>query len=386
MATWKFTDQYGATYPALANSILNLLVFDITGSSPVSGTSFTGTLDLTATGNAMNVLASLLGVTAIPCTGTVQETNNTLSVSLQSANNDVLTKAIAANLPIIGNEICKNAGISIANVTPASLTAQDEPTSDELDINITIAIGSGTGTLVAQVPMSDGFFTVSASFQDVGIGLSDLDFLIPNSKFSSMFPSSELGPYYDSNTALDLLQLGVTFYIGHSPLTIIVTSVTVVIGIVNIPLYKQALYLDPLAVWISVTGLNATPTPTWGLLGSLVLCNYNTPGKTETPDFEFDFDMTFPNPPTQPTFSIAGTYQNPLNQPVSLMIQDLLGPGTDTGIANTITIEKFDFYTDADVTTGTISDFGIDIAMSGQFGLFQNFELEEFSISVAYSS
>lgn len=385
MATWKFTDQYGTTYPALANSILSILVFDITGSSPVSGTAFTGTLDLTATGNAMNVLASLTGLTAIPFTGTVQEANNTLSVSLQSANDTAITTAIAANLPLIGKEVT-NAGLSIANVTPASLTAQDEPTSDEIDINVSVNIGSGKGTLVAQVPMSDGFFTIAASFTNVGIGLNDLDFLLPNGGFSSMFPSQELGPYYNNSTALDLLQLGATFYIGHSPLTVLPTSVTVVIGIVNIPLYQQALYLDPLGVWISVSGLNATPAATWGLLGSLVLCNYNTPGKTDTPDFEFDFEMSFPNPPTENTFGISGHFQNPLNKPVSLMIQDLMGPGTDTGIASNITIEKFDFYTDADVGTGTITDFGIDIAMSGQFGLFQNFELEEFSISVAYSS
>jgi hypothetical protein len=385
MATWKFTDQYGTTYPALANSILSILVFDITGSSPVNGTAFTGTLDLTATGNAMNVLASLTGLTAIPFTGTVQEANNTLSVSLQSANDDVITKAVSANLPIIGKAV-SNTGLSLANVTPASLTAQDEPTSDEIDINVTISIGKGTGTLVAQVPMSDGFFTVAASFQNVGIGLSDLDFLIPNGAFSAMFPAKELGPYYNSGTALDLLQLGITFYIGHSPLTVLPTSITVVVGIVNIPLYQQALYLDPLGVWVTVTGLNTTPAANWGLLGSLVLCNYNTPGKTDTPDFEFDFEMSFPNPPTENSFGISGHYQNPLNKPVSLMIQDLMGPGTDTGIANNITIEKFDFYTDADVTTGTITDFGIDIAMSGQFGLFQNFELEEFSISVAYSS
>ncbi len=390
MATWKFTDQFGATYPALANSILNLLVFDITGTSPINGTAFSASLDLTATGNAMNVLASLTGMTTIPFTGIVQTANNTLSVAIQSSNDTALTSAIAGIIPIIGGQLCKNVSLTINNVTPASLTSAEDPTVDEIDINITVAIGSGTGTLIAQIPMSQGFFTVTADFQNVGIGLSDLNFLLPSgSNFSSFFPSTELGPYYKNTPSLDLLKLGVTFYVGITPsLTVMPTSATAVIGITNIPLYQQALYLDPLGVWVTLTGLGAgsTPSASWGLLGSIILCNYNTPGKTDTPDFEFDFEMTFPNPPTQPTFSIAGNYENPLNKPVSLMIQDLMGASTNTGIPDNITIEKFDFYTDADVTTGTISDFGIDIAMSGQFGLFTNFTLEEFSISVAYSS
>ncbi|ASU33547.1 hypothetical protein [Mucilaginibacter xinganensis] len=388
MANWKFTDQYGSTYPALQNSILSLLVFDITGTTPVSGTTFNASLDLAATGAAMNVLSIMTGLTTIPMTGAVTEANSTLSVSLTSTNDTALTSAIAAIIPIIGGSICKNVSVTIENVTPASLTADDSPTTDEIDLNITIAIGSGTGVLTAQIPMSDGFFTVQAEFTNVGIGLSDLDFLIPGqSGFSESFPSTQLGPYYNSGTSLNLLSLGLTFYVSTaSGISLSVSGVSVSIGIVNIPLYEKALYMNPLAVWVNVSSVTTKPVTTWGLEGAIVLCNYATPGDTANPDFEFDFNMGFPNPPDTPDFTVSGEFENPSSKPVSLMIQDLLGPGTDTGIGDTITVESFDFYADADVTTGTIVAFSTDITMSGQFGLFENFTLEEFSISVSYSS
>lgn len=388
MANWKFTDQYGTAYPALQNSILSLLVFDITGTSPVSGTAFSASLDLAATGAAMSVLSIITGLTTIPMTGTVDTSNNTLTVSLTSTNNTVLTTAIAACIPIIGGSICKDASVTINNVTPASLTSDDEPTTDDIDLNITIAIGSGKGVLVTQIPMSNGFFTTSATFTGFGISLSDLDFLVPGqSGFSQSFPSTELGPYYNSGTALSLLALSVTFYVNTNPsLSVTVSGVSVSIGITNIPIYQQALYMNPLAVWVNVTNITTTPLTTWGLEGSIVLCNYNTPGNTATPDFEFDFNLGFPNPPTVPDFTVSGSFENPSDKPVSLMIQDLLGSSTDTGISDTITVEYFDFYAATNVTTGTITEFSTDIAMSGQFGLFENFTLEEFSISVSYSS
>ncbi|OMP76237.1 hypothetical protein [[Flexibacter] sp. ATCC 35208] len=389
MSNWKFTDQYGSTYPALANSILSLLVFDVSsGNSPVSGTSFSASLDLTATGNAMNVLAALTGTKTIPITGTVTTSNNQLSVNLQSSDNDVLTKALAACIPIIGGDICKNAGISIVNVTGTQQTSDDEPQTDEIDLSMTIAIGSGTGTLTTQIPMSDGFFNISASFTNFGIALSDLNFLVPgNNNFSTCFPSTQLGPYYNNQTQLELLSLGVSLYVSTAPsFSVVVSGVDVTIGITNIPIYKQALYLNPLAIWINISNVNTTPTPAWGLVGNFVLCNFNRPGDTGNPDFTFDLNMGFPNPPDQPNFSLSGNFDNPYNQPVSQIVSDLLGQATDLGIGNSITLEKFDFATDADVTTGYISDFEFEIAMSGQFGIFENFSLESFSIAVAYSS
>jgi hypothetical protein len=389
MATWKFTDQYGATYPALANSILNRLVFDIQGTSPVSGTTFTGTLDLTATGDAMKVLATVTGVTTIPMTGTVDTSNNTLKVSLNSTNDDVLKAALSKNLPLIGPKIT-GTNLVIQNVTAASLTKDEEPATDEMDLEIDIKINDRFGgKLTTQVPMADGFFTVTADLKGVGIGLDDLNFLLPgDNKFSAYFPSNDLGKYYDPNSppGLYLLKVGITFYIATTPaLKVLPATITAVIGITQIPLYEQKLYLDPLGVWVTVSNLTTNPTASWGLLGSIILCNYNTPGKTSDPDFEFDFQMTFPT--TQnPVFSISGELDNPYDQPVSLILQDLMGPTTNVGISDKITIEKFDFSAAADTKTGTISEFGFDVAMSGQFGIFEKLELEEFSISVQYSS
>lgn len=388
MATWKFTDQYGTDYPALANSILDLLVFDIQGTSPVSGTTFTGTLDLTATGAAMDVLATLTGVTTIAMTGTVDTSNNTLKVALNVVDGTVLKNAFAANLPLIGPKIT-GAGLSIMNVTAASLTADELPSTDEMDLTIDITIGQHGATLTTQVPMSNGFFTISAELHNVGIGLSDLNFLIPgDGNFSQYFPSNDLGNYYNpaNPPGLYLLSVEVVLYITITPkLSVLPTTVSAKIGITDIPLYEQKLYLNPFGVWVTVSNLTTTPTVGWGLLGSVVLCNYKTPGKTSDPDFAFDFAMSFPTS-DNPAFSVSGQLENPYNQPVSLILQDLLGPTTNVGISDQITIEKFDFAADADTKTGTISDFSMDLAMSGQFGLFENFALEEFSLSIAYSS
>lgn len=388
MSNWKFTDQYGSTYPALANSILSILVFDVSGTSPVTGTAFSANLDLTATGTAMNVLAKLTGVTTIAMTGTVTTDNNTLSVNLQASDTTALTTALAACIPIIGGQILKSTGISIVTVTSTTQTSDDDPTTDEIDLSMTIALGSGTGTLTTQIPMSDGFFHISASFTNFGIGLSDLNFLVPGSNdFSSCFPATQLGPYYNPQTKLELLSMGVTLYVSTTPsLSVVVSGVDISIGITNIPIYQKALYLNPLAVWVSVANVNTTPTPTWGLEGNFVLCNYNRPGDTANPDFSFDLQMGFPNPPTEPNFSLSGNFDNPYNQPVSQIVSDLMGQATDLGLGNTITLQKFDFYTAANVTTGTISDFEVEIAMSGQFGIFENFSLESFSLSVAYSA
>jgi hypothetical protein len=388
MSNWKFTDQYGSTYPALANSILSMLVFDVSGTSPVSGTTFSANLDLAATGTAMNVLAALTGTTTIAMTGTVTTDNNTLSVNIQASDTDALTKALAACIPIIGGEICKSAGFSVITVTTTQQTSDDDPTTDEINLSMTIAIGNSTGTLTTQIPMSDGFFHIAADFTNFGISLSDLNFLVPgNNDFSTCFPSTQLGPYYNNQTQLELLSLGLSLYVCTTPsLNVVVSGVDVNIGITNIPIYQKALYLDPLAIWINVSNINTTPTPAWGIIGNFVLCNYNRPGDTANPDFSFDLQMAFPDPPDQPNFTLSGNFDNPYNQPVSQIVSDLLGQATDLGIGDTITLEKFDFYTSADVTTGTITDFEFEIGMSGQFGIFQNFSLESFSLSVAYSA
>lgn len=393
MANWKFTDQYGKTYPALANSILALLVFDVPdGTSPVSGTTFSAPLDLKATGKAMSIVEAMVGATTIAMTGTVTTTNNTLTVSLESSDDATITAAIAKWIPLVGGKITEKAWVSVENITPGSATVDDEPTKDEIDLNITIAIGSGKGTIVSQIPMSDGLIQLSATFQGFGVKLSDLDFLAGGSSFSKQFPDTLPDTYYkEGSTALELLSLTLGLNLAtQNGFSVTIAFVSVSIGLVNIPLYKEALFLNPLAVWVTLTDPLGTLSATWGLTGDIALYPH---GKQTNPpsvpaDFTFELAMQLPTK-TSPTFAISGNLDNPNSLPVATVISDLMNDGSfNTGIANNITIDKFDFNTVADTQSGTISDFTVDIAMSSPFGLFATpeFGIKDFSISVAYSA
>lgn len=391
MANWKFTDQYGKDYPALANSILALLIFDVPeGGSPVSGTTFSAPLNLSATGKTMMVLDAITGLTSIPMTGTVTTADDTLTVSLKSTDDDI-TAAIAKLIPLIGGDITQKAWVSIDNVTPASATADDDPTTDEFDLNVTIAIGSGTGTLISQIPMSLGLFTLKAEFENFGIQLSELNFLAGGSNFATFFPDTLPASYYTpGSTALNLLSLDLALNISTSPLSVSVATAGVSIGIVNIPLKPDALFLSPLAVWVHLTDPTGSPSATWGLDGSVNLYPYGkqtNPPSTD-PDFAFEFQMEMPTK-QDPTFMISGNFDNPEDQSVATIISDLLNDGSfNTGIASTITLEKFDFTTAADTSKGTISEFSADIAMSSSFGLFQtqSLDVKDFSISITYEN
>ncbi|MCB0628203.1 MAG: hypothetical protein R2824_25590 [Saprospiraceae bacterium] len=393
MANWKFTDQYGKTYPALANSILNILVFDVAeGSSPVDGTSFSAPLNLSATGKTMKVLDAITGLSSIPMSGTVTTDDNTLTVKLSSTDDDDITAAVAKLIPLIGGDITQKAWISIDNTTPASATADDDPTTDEFDLNVTIAIGSGTGTLTTQIPMSIGLFTLKAEFENFGVQLSDLNFLAGGSDFSTFFPDTLPSSYYTPNTTtLNLLSMDLALNVSISPkVSVSVATASVSIGIVNIPLKPNALFLSPLAIWINLTNPTSSPTVTWGLDGSVNLYPYGKQSDppASPPDFTFEFQMEMPTK-QNPTFVVSGNFDNPDDQPVSTIISDLLDDGTfNTGIASTITLEKFDFNTAADTSSGTISEFSVDIAMSSTFGLFQtqSLDIKDFSISVSYES
>ncbi len=121
-------------------------------------------------------------------------------------------------------------------------------------------------------------------------------------------------------------------------------------------------------------------TATWSIEGSIVLCNYARPGDVANPDFAFDFAMGLSD------FSISGELENPNNLPINTMLQDLLGQGTSAGLPSALTIEKFGFAATADKSSGSISSFSTEVAMSGGFGLLQNFDFEEISISVAYNA
>ncbi|MBV9107827.1 MAG: hypothetical protein JO306_00295 [Gemmatimonadetes bacterium] len=70
---------------------------------------------------------------------------------------------------------------------------------------------------------------------------------------------------------------------------------------------------------------------------------------------------------------------------MNVMLQDLMGPSTNIGLADDLTVNTFEFDTTANVTTGTISDFSTTIAMSGAIGLFEQLTLESFAVAVVYT-
>lgn len=395
MAAWKFTDVYGTGYPALENSILSVLVFDVPGgASPISGDNFAATLDLTATGKAMNVLAAMLGMTNVPMSGTVTVTDAVLNVDITSTNNGAILSALAACIPLLGGKL-NSADLAIKNKTAASSTLDDAPDIDVFDLDAGINIGSGKGDFSLQIPMSNGIFSINADFSDFGIGLADLDFLVPGSSFSAMFPTDLPTTYYNpATTALNLLSLGLTLCVSTSPsFSISVSTVSTSIGIVNIPLYPNALYLNPLAVRISVANPFSKPVASWGLTGDICLYPYGkqTSPPSVAPDFTYELAMQMPT--SDPGFAVTGTFDNPENLPVSQILCDLMDNAAfSTGISNQLTLEKFDFAGSANASTGTIDDFSVEIAMSAEknngsfFGLFSTgFGVENFSIAVSYA-
>lgn len=388
MSSWRFTDVYGKAYPGLANSILGKLVFDITGSSPISSTgAFTGTLDLGLSELTQSLLA-LAGVPPLVFTGTVTDSDNTLSVSLNTSDtiNETLTRVFTTGIPVIG-QACKGVAPGISCVIPAGVGK--EPEQDNFTVTVIIAVGSYTGTMTVPVYGTGSAFMLNSTFQPLTVNLSDLNFLVPGSNnFSNCFPATQLGPYYNSETQLKLLSLNCQLSVtAGSPVSVAMNSISTAIGIYNFPLYQQALYLDPLSVNINLTGMETSkPASAVTLAGSLVLCNYVHPGNTGNPDLTFDLNMDFPDPPTQPGFSITGNYSNTAKLPVTQLVADLLGQSVDLGIGNTITLEQLNLSTVADAGKGTIASFTGNIGMSGQFGIFETLSPESFSLLVNYTS
>lgn len=383
MASWKFTDTYGTQYPSLASSVLGMVVFS---SYSLNGTSFTGTMDVAASGVSLATLGALLNMTSIDVSGTVTNLNNTLTVDLQSTDNAAFTAGVANSIPLIGGSITQNAWMTINTVATTSDDPSAGPQTDNMELVVILAIGSHSVQIDSQVPMNGGFFSLAGTFTNVGITLSDLNFLMGSlADGNAWFPAEELGPYYDSGTALSLLDMSLTMYIQLDPLTVTMSSISVNVGITNIPLLGQQLYMDPLGVGVTVTNPTSNAQAAWGLEGSLVLCNYARPGDTANPDFTFDFALGFPSA-SQPVYSFSAQFENPSNLPVNTMLQDLLGSSTNVGLPATLTINSFEFAADADSTSGQITDLSTSIAMSGGFGLLANFDLEAISIQVEYNS
>ena len=382
MPSWTFVNDYRSQYPALKSSSLNLFVFS---EHSITGTEFTGVLDVAASGSALATLGLVLNVASIPMKGTVTNANDTLTVSLASTDPQVFIAGISANIPVIKDHVT-NSGMSVNTVTTTKDDPDEGPKQDDFDLHVTLRISaSASVTITAQVPMNGGVFILDGTFQNVGIKLQDLAFLMgPFGAGDKWFPAGELGPYFNEGKgqpALSLLGISLTLYAALSPFKITLTSVEVGIGITGIDLYDRRLYLNPIGVWVTVADpLSEEAELTWAIEGAIALCNHQHPGDYEHPDVKYDFAMDLIN------FAITGEYERAAGVTINTMLQDLLGTGTDIGLPPTLTLDKFDFAASADKKTGTLSEFSTDIAMSGGFGLFENLDLEEISISFAYSA
>lgn len=391
MADWKFTDDYGQQYPSLKYSVLNLLSFS---SHNLNGTSFTGTLDLVSSGVATRILSSLLQLggatlTEIAVAGTVVSDSESITVILDSTENTQLTSALAACIPLVGGSITKAASIRINTVANIADPEGDSPPTDNFTLNITIAIGSATVTIHTTIPMNWGFFFLSGEFSGVSVSLNDLNFLMGSlAGGNAWFPTAALGPYAEGQSSFGLLSLSLVLYFTPSPLSIKVSSLTVVMGISKLPLMPPSLYMDPLAVWITISDPINNAAATWGLEGSVKLLNYANQGVggLSAPDFVLDLAMRFPSS-EDPNFGFAAYHDNPAAHPVNLVIKDLIGADTNVGISDNIVVNSFELESSADSNSGEITDFSTSIVMSGGFGLFTDvIKIDEMSISLTYSS
>jgi hypothetical protein len=377
MASWTFVTDYGKQYPALKSSVLNLLVFS---EHALNGTAFTGTLDVAASGAALGTIGKLLGLPSIAVAGQVTNVNDKLTVTLNSTDAKAFRDGIAGSIPLIGKQVTA-ASMSINTVTTPKDDPDTGPQTDNIDFSVTLAIGAASVTIGTQVPMHGGLFTIEGTFVNVGVTLNDLSFLMgtlgPGNKW---FPSSELGPYNQGQPALSLLGLSITVYVNLSPFKVSVSSVAVGIGITGINLMDKKLYLNPIGVWATVEDPAGSPSVEWAIQGAIALCNYARPGDYQNPDFTFDFAMNLTN------FAVSGEFENPASLTIEVMLQDLLGQGTNIGIPKNLTLDRFAFDAAADKSTGKLTEFSTAVAMSGGFGLFESFDLEEISISVAYAA
>lgn len=384
MADWKFTDDYETDYPALENSILSLLVFS---QHSINGTIFTGTLDVAATGVALRVISLIVDLQSIDVAGTVTESNDTLTVEFTSTNAQAFIDGVSQTIPLLEYPVTQAASMSIKTVTDQAQTSEDIPTTDDYLLNVTMQIGSSQVDVASTIPMNGGFFSLTGVFTGVGIQLSDLNFLMGSlATGEAWFPSQELGPYDEGTPSYGLLSMGLTGFVILEPdFSIVMSSVTVMVGISQLSIFDVKMYLDPLGVWVTVNDPVNNANVQWGLSGTVKLLNYNNQGLggLSAPDFTFDFDMGFPTPDEQ-NFAFSSYLGNPDSNPVNLMLQDLMGQSTDVGLSDSLTINSFTLDSTANINTGEISDFSTSINMSGGFGLFTSFDLEEIAIDVTF--
>ena len=382
MANWRFTDDYGTQYPGLFDSTLFVLAFS---DHSISDGTFTGTIDIAACGGSLELIGAILGVTSITVSGAIT-TTGTFSVALVST--DILN---ASNIPIIGSYI-QSVGLAITtSALPQADETQDDSFTLSLDIKYVGTDNTVTGTLATQVPMAYGSFSVRGTFDGITVSLADLDFLLPQgTSFSTFFPSKNvfLQSVYSATDDLQLLQIDLGLYASSSSgqLSLSVLKLAVTVGIVNIPIYNNALFLNPLAVTVAFYDLTATPWSLWSINGTFAL--YPVASQTNPPsvlpDFTFEVVMTLPIDGVP--FSIAAEFVNTGNQPISTLMQDLFGAETTLGTdADALVITEFDFNVSAQSNGGGLSSLAMSVGVGNGFGLFSTIEVENFAVSIAYS-
>jgi hypothetical protein len=381
MADWKFTDDYSSQYPALAGSVLGLLVFS---DHTITGTAFTGTLDFAAT-PALATFRQLAGVSALAMTGTVTSANNTLRVDLHCDTN---ISGGLTNLPLIGSAITGSA-VTIKVVTRTTDDPDDpdyEPGINEFDLSVTFKVGHGEITVTAQVPLCEGFTSLTGTTKGLGIDLQHLDFLVnPGGDRPGWYPSDQLQPLASKSPSptLQLISVTLTFYLRLTPaLAISVSSVTVEIGITGIPLIPNRLYLNPLAVVVTVPVAKSRAPVAVTLLGDLALCHYDEPDPNK-PDAVLEVQLGLTD------FSLSAELQVPegtTGLAINTLVSDLMGAPTDTGLPPALTLNVLTLYAQVNRQTGTIGSFSTEIAMSGGFGLLADFEIESFDLLLDYNA
>lgn len=372
MADWKFADAY-PQYPGLPGSVLGFLQFT---THAFTGIAFTGTLDLT-TPPGLAVFAQLAGVSSLALTGTVTDAGDTLTVNLTSTTD--ITAGLK-QLPLIGPALVGGA-VSVRLVTKKSDDPDGEPATNAFTLSVTFKVASGSITLTGQVPLGDGLATLTGTTSGLGVALSDLDFLVVGG--GNWFPAKQLGPYAAGGPKLELVKVSLSVYVTVEPaFSVKPASVTVEVGITNIPLLSNRLYLNPLAVAVTVTGEPDSPVKV-GVVGDLAVCNYARPGDTGKPDAVLDVQLGLTD------FSLLAELEVPEGETglaVGTLVSDLMGAKTDIGLPDTLTITTFHLNTQADTKTGKIDSFSTEIAMSGGFGLFTDFDLESFDLKLDYGA
>jgi hypothetical protein len=375
MPSWKFSDDYGTQYPALQASILGLLVFS---DHTLSDDAFTGTLDFAASGAALATLGQISGISSLDVGGKVTNASDTLTVGLKSATTGPMLDGLAATLPILGPKLTA-AFVGIDTVATTKDDADQGPLVDDLSLSVRLPIGSISVELTTGVPIHGGVFAIEGTFDNASVGLDDLSFLMGKlGGNTNWFPSEQLKPYLDKGPKLALLGISVTLYVRPDPFAISISSISVGVGLVGIPLLPEKLYMSPLGVWPVVIDPVNNPALNWSIEGSLALCSYTRPGDYDAPDMTLNLSMDL----TEYTFSAL--LDNSNNVSINTALQDLLGQGTSIGLPTELTINAFDLEVQADKESGELSSFSADLTMSGGFGLFENLDLEEISISVAY--